>query len=381
MDTYQPELWTSDPSKTSSRANLKCTPNATSSLVSEDGALRSSSQDGQRIKLSGPDPALANLSARQAKELGLLTSGTCGPRSITSSRSASLRLSLESRLRARMASDGWTLYALTAKRRDTPSGLSIYALRASAPRTFDRGFTGWGAPNANDHKVGTSQKTCQPAAVSRQAALAGWVSPTAQDGNRGSMEPRPWDTGVPLSQQAVFSGWPTPATRDWKDTAGMATKATNPDGSERTRLDQLPRVVQLTGWTTASASDGNRAGTGITQGMNGSSLPQMSAMTGWPTPTAKIAAGGEYKDPEKALARVLGPHSNDLRDFAKIAGPARFTASGEMLTGSTAGMESGGQLNPAHSRWLMGYPKEWCACAVTAMQSSPKSRRSSLRRT
>jgi hypothetical protein len=37
--------------------------------------------------------------------------------------------------------------------------------------------------------------------------------------------------------------WPTPSTRDWKDTPGMATKATNPDGSPRKRLDQLARAV------------------------------------------------------------------------------------------------------------------------------------------
>ena len=45
-----------------------------------------------------------------------------------------------------------------------------------------------------------------------------------------------------------------------------------------------------------------------------------------------------------------------------------------MLTGSSAGMESGGLLNPEHSRWLMAYPIEWGRCAATVTLST-RSRR------
>lgn len=43
---------------------------------------------------------------------------------------------------------------------------------------------------------------------------------------------------------------------------------------------------------------------------------------------------------------------------------------GQVLTGSPAGTASSGQLNPAHSGWLMGYPAVWDDCGVTAMPSS-----------
>jgi hypothetical protein len=97
-------------------------------------------------------------------------------------------------------------------------------------------------------------------------------------------------------------------------------------------------------------------------------------LAGWPTPSVQNDRAG---NPDSAI----NMHREDgtkvqqrLQDFATIAGPARLTASGEMLTGCSAAMDAGGQLSPAHSRWLMGYPPEWDDCAPTVMPSSRKSR-------
>lgn len=83
------------------------------------------------------------------------TSGPSGSRSFDS---AALQSSLESRLQARMASSGSTLYRLTWKKRATPSGRLICARRASALRTSDSACTlsPWPTPTTRDHKDGSS---------------------------------------------------------------------------------------------------------------------------------------------------------------------------------------------------------------------------------
>ncbi len=93
-------------------------------------------------------------------------------------------------------------------------------------------------------------------------------------------------------------------------------------------------------------------------------------LTGWPTPTTRDHKDGQ-ECPNVPTNSLLG------REVWKADQPVRITADGQVLTGSDAGTVSSGQLNPAHSRWLMGYPPVWDDCAVTAMPSSRSVKRSS----
>ena len=129
----------------------------------------------------------------------------------------------------------------------------------------------------------------------------------------------------------VRSGWPTPNAGPQNDT----------DTKWEARRARIK----------AEKKNGN--GFGMTLGM-------ASTLSGWPTPTTRDHKDGK-ECPNVPLNALLG------RVAWLTANPqaARITADGTMLTGCSAGMESGGQLNPAFSGWLMGFPEAWCHAAIS----------------
>lgn len=250
--------------------------NVISSPESVDGQPPCDSPDGQTIDMFGQAVAPAKITAAQAKKHANTGSVTYGRIGCGSLESASLTSYLANRLQARLPLDGLTMLPMGWKRKNTPS-LRLYYQLVPLAGSIDATDCGlWHTPRAvmieetpeafrarmnskrpNDRKDGLPNLAVQALwatpdcsddrgmnskqiGLSNQAKLAMWATPRAQTARGASPH---GEGGMGLQEQADFSMWPTPSARDWKDTQGMNKEAINPDGTGRTRQDQLARVI------------------------------------------------------------------------------------------------------------------------------------------
>ena len=258
----------SDPSKILYQQNYQGIPSAISSQESAVGPLPCGMQGGKIVDQSGQEVVLANLSARQTKELGKLTSGTYGRHSSTSSASVRLVSCLVSRLKQLLPTDGSTLFKLTWREKDTPSGHSVYRLVASGHRTSGSG-------------CGSSGKGMSPwpTATSTQAGGTPEQFLERKVKSFGAKEPKLTDLQLCVVANQMESARPTPSKSDSK---GSGPTTVRQDGVDRT-FDRLDYATE--------------------QGIG-------TQQNGYPAKTVSNA-----------------------------------------------------RLNPAHARWLMGYPEKWDKCS------------------
>jgi hypothetical protein len=335
----------SDPSKTCEPMSL-FTGASTSSQESACGTTPCALPDGPQSGPSGPPRARANRSRRQGSARGPRMTATFGRTFFDSSESDSLTASLVSRYRALTDSLGSTMYEVTWKRRVTPAGHWIPAQRASA------------------------RPTLVSVSIGADCELSGWPTPTTRDWKSGDASQDTLDRNArPLSEVAVLSGWPTPNT----PSGGPNTKATE---KHTGRID-LDGAVTLAGWATPRAEDAESAGMRHSRGV-ADTLTAQAVLAGWATPN--VPNGGRISgNPED-----IGKKRDGSKAQIGLENQARLAATGPGPIGFSLGPNGWaispacGQLNPAHSRWLMALPPAWDACGVTAMQSlRPRRRRSS----
>ncbi len=329
-DTSPQATLTSGASLTCAPTISAVTPKPISSPALADGQSRSDLPDGPMIDLFGPAPVLASPSRPPARARRPMTSATFGLRGYLSSPSAALQSSLESRLMMRLDGVGSILFSLTWRRKATPAGRPYYQLAASAHRTLETDYGSWPTPMAGTPAQKGYNEAGNTDSSRKTAEICTWPTPQSRDGQHGrsGMVERTGGQRRNLDDYAMLASWPTPC-------------AQQANGEPEAFLERKRRSIAR----------------GSSMGVSLTDLQMVAKLATWPTPRAE--------DSESSGMR----HSRGVADT--------LTAVSGLATGSPAQTEKPAQLDPDHSRWLMGYTADHLSCAPTETPSFLKSRRNS----
>lgn len=394
----QPTLWdmTGSDSSPASAAGRKPAASPAGPPTSPSGTAPAPARPSRRRARSSAAPsaeavlcraldALASSYASSASTPGTPTPVTFGRSSGGSSPSADLQSSLASRLVARMDSYGSPEFVLRWKSLDTALGPPILRRAASAPRTSASASSG--SPSATT--------SGPPGLATRPTPVANPANGEPEDFLRRKRESieRGHSMGVcltDLQMVAKLAGFPTPNQRDAK-VGSLQSYRERGGGAKGKSLSNLVQS-QLAGWGSPRSTEIGtcRSPEAIARAKErgGSvSLEDQVHLAGWHTPHCP-----RENDSQHSNTSYLGRQAEQMASWptpmagSPGAGNTDYSrrvvelASGMPTPYSPSGTASRGALNPELSRWLMGFPPAWSSCADTAMQSFPRSRRSSSRR-
>ncbi len=324
----------------SQQAMFEDTGSATSSRGSVAGAMPSDSRGGLMTAKCGQVPARVSRSRSRVVVSQLRMSGIYGLSSTGSSASAALQQSLASRLAQSLDCNGSMEYSLTWNEVAMPSREPICQLRASARPTSGSGFTGWATPRTI---------TGGPESAQRKQELG-----------------RTESGGGDLQAQAQLAGWPTARAEDSEST-----------GAHRGVPDTLTSAARLAGWDTPAVNDSKQGAESPSQDAR-DGLTGQARLAGWATP--QVFDSNDIQRSPEALARAKGGRKIPGRKGGGCCNLREqvheVQTSGLPPSSSPAATGKRGVLNPAFSRWLQGYPVEWCQAAIRASRKlTPRRKR------
>jgi hypothetical protein len=282
--------------------------------------------ESQQLDLFGQALAPAKPSVAPESKKASEIIATYGRSSFGSSASANLTESLASRLKLRLDTVGSTVYRQTWKRKTTPLGRLYWAHTARALTTKDSGYTGW--PTPDTHKCGGQQDATK-----------------RRDGGHA----------VRLQDAVTMAGWPTPNAMEGGQTSRGGARKDEP---------LMGGVVKLVSWSTPRSTD-QKCGNTYTENCNGSDLKKDAQLAAWCSPASR-----DHKDTPGMSTTGVNPDGSIRSRVDMLPRQAHMAeTSGQTPSPSPAGTTASGVLNPAFSRWLQGFPVEWCQAAIIAYRA------------